>query len=77
LGGPARALKWALQGGEDYELLFTAAPSKLGLLRREFSKATGTPLSLIGRARRGRGVRMREAGKWKALPDAGYEHKIF
>jgi thiamine-monophosphate kinase len=71
------ALDWALRGGEDYELLFTAPPSKLGLLERDFRGRTGVSLSLIGRVKRGRGVRIKRHGKWKALADGGYEHKFF
>ena len=70
-------LDWALTGGEDYELLFTAPPSKLKLLEFEFSRLTGSQLSLIGRVKKGKGVRIHRKGKWRALPDSGYEHKIF
>ena len=76
----ARALRkdpldWALRGGEDYELLFTAPPSKarsiLGRLRRE----TGTAVSLIGRAVPARrGLRLRRAGRWTALRPGGWDH---
>jgi thiamine-monophosphate kinase len=72
-----KALDWALRGGEDYELLFTAPPSKFALLQKNFSRQTGVQLSQIGRVKRGRGVRMRAKGKWRALPDKGYDHQLF
>ena len=45
---------WALYGGEDYELLITVcggkgAPLKMRGLIRSLQRATGTPLSLIGK----------------------------
>jgi thiamine-monophosphate kinase len=70
-------LEWALSGGEDYELLVTVAPSKQRLLEREFSRMTGSNLTLIGRVKPGRAVRIRRKAAWKLLPDNGYEHEIF
>jgi thiamine-monophosphate kinase len=50
----ARALKepafhWALYGGEDYELLFTASPADAPGLISSVGGRTGTPVSVIGR----------------------------
>ncbi len=41
-------MKLAATGGEDYELLVTLSPEKLESLARDFSAATGTPLTPIG-----------------------------
>lgn len=39
---------WATSGGEDYELLFTAAPAQATALARRITDETGTPVSVIG-----------------------------
>lgn len=41
-------LEWALGGGEDYELLFTASPDRAEALTQAVQEATGTPVSVIG-----------------------------
>jgi thiamine-monophosphate kinase len=58
-------LTFALSGGEDYELLFTAAPSAE-------AGALGTKIGEIGE---GSGVRaVDESGKFIAIQRAGYDH---
>ena len=42
------ALTWALEGGEDYELLFTCPPERLQHARDLIARATSTPLTVIG-----------------------------
>src|SRR5262249_16904156 len=49
-GGPV-AMKYALHGGDDYELLFTAPPGK-----RIPSRIAGVPVTQIGRITRRRSV---------------------
>ena len=46
----ARRDEWhfALHGGEDYELLFTAPPAHAGELARRITAETGTPVAVIG-----------------------------
>jgi len=39
---------FALHGGEDYELLFTAPPARAGQLAQRITSETGTPVSVIG-----------------------------
>lgn len=46
-----------LAGGDDYEILFTAAPSALGLLT-DAAAAAGVPITRIGRVEAGEGVRV-------------------
>jgi len=41
-------LRWAVSGGEDYELLFTAMPDRAGDLARDVTARTGTPVHRIG-----------------------------
>jgi thiamine-monophosphate kinase len=50
LSRAARGDEWhfALHGGEDYELLFTAPPDRADQLARRISSETGTPVSVIG-----------------------------
>lgn len=74
-------LHWAFYGGEDYELLFTVpggkgSPLQLRRLSRSLQKATGTPLSVIGRvlpAARGVTV-VDQAGAARPLLPQGYSH---
>jgi len=72
--GKSRALKFALHGGEDYELLFTARPRArktiMGLERR-----ARTSFTLIGSVTEGGGALIESAGGKRAvLPPKGYEH---
>jgi len=58
-------LDWALalQGGEDYELCFTAPPEAERELAAAVKEATGTKVTCIGE------VLSEEAGRWVQLPD--------
>jgi len=47
----------AASGGEDYELLFTAPPSRDAAVRR-LSRRLGLEITLVGEVRRGRGVHL-------------------
>ncbi len=42
-------IQWALTGGEDYELLFTAGEDSTSGIRKMIEEETGTPCSVIGR----------------------------
>jgi len=50
LSRSARGSEWhfALRGGEDYELLFTAPPERAEDLARRITGETGTPVAVIG-----------------------------
>ncbi len=50
LGADPRA--WALSGGEDYELLFTATAEHAAALAARLAAETGTPATVIGEIRR-------------------------
>lgn len=68
--GAERALDFALNGGEDYELLFAAAAG----VKMPRSVA-GVPVTCIGRLTRSRGVRLvNAAGKLRPLRAGGWEH---
>lgn len=64
----------ALGGGEDYELLFTAAAGSVEAVRAELEGALGAPLRRIGRVVVGDGVRVFEGGRPLALAHPGYDH---
>jgi len=61
--------RFALHGGEDYELLFTAPGGK-----RVPSRIAGVAVRLIGHVTRGRGVFLREDGVKRELRPQGWEH---
>jgi thiamine-monophosphate kinase len=72
--GPAAALKSALHGGEDYELLFTAPPST-----RMPASIAGVPVTRIGtikprRSRHSLITLITPDGVRTALEPAGWEH---
>lgn len=68
-------LDLALQGGEDYELLFTASPANATAIAA-LSRRLGLPLTAIGRiTRKHTGRRLRLAtGTRRALTVTGYRH---
>jgi thiamine-monophosphate kinase len=68
--GPARAIKLALNGGEDYELLFAAAPAT-----RIPHSLTGVRVSRIGRVVCGNAVTLEDpGGRRRRLQSGGWEH---
>ena len=72
VGKPAREvdLEFALHGGEDYELLFTAPRSK-----RIPSQSAGVPITQIGHITRGRKVFLRnKGGIGQELQPRGWEY---
>jgi thiamine-monophosphate kinase len=62
-------LELAVAAGEDFELLFSASPDK----REAIERAAGLPVTWIGKAREGRGLRLVAAGG-RVLDVRGYEH---
>lgn len=69
---PAQLLSFALNGGEDYKLLFTAPPAKAKKLPVSFR---GTRLHRIGEISRSRAlVLVDAAGHEKPLTPRGYDH---
>jgi len=76
-GAPkGKALAYAVAGGEDYELLFTAAPDRAPQLGR-LAAATGVPITRIGRLKKSRPSLIRlvgSRGENIPLPSARFEH---
>jgi thiamine-monophosphate kinase len=66
--------RWALSGGEDYELLFTAAADTADRLAAEVSAATGTPVRRIGRIEAGAGPRFLDREGRPVAVAAGFDH---
>ena len=63
-------LQFALHGGEDYELLFTAPANK-----RVPNTIAGVPITRIGAITPGRQIKLKtHDGKSHPLPAAGWQH---
>jgi len=67
-------LDWALAGGEDYQLLFTAGEQQAASLRTLVREKTGKELFAVGRIVEGQGVFLEEAGQCREISYRGYEH---
>ncbi len=69
-------LPWAAAGGEDYELLLSCNASAFEDLSRGLVRATGTPLTAVGRIVAGQDVVfLDERGRAVDVP-AGFEHFV-
>lgn len=77
--GPAllpreQALEYVLAGGDDYELLFTAAPSQRAAVA-DAALAAGVPVARIGLVESEPGLRLVDgAGQPVSFRAAGYDH---
>ena len=71
IGSPARTvdLQFALHGGEDYELLFTAPGGK-----RIPGQIAGIPITQIGQITRGKCIFLTNKGEGFELVPEGWEH---
>jgi len=73
LGG-RRALRAALLGGEDYELLLAVPAARAAAFERASSRSNER-VTCIGRLNPGRGVRIRDAkGRALRAPSGGFDH---
>jgi thiamine-monophosphate kinase len=69
---PEHSLELALNGGEDYELLFAVSKRKAGKVPRTYR---GVPLRCIGQMHRSRDVLLTyQDGRKLPLAPAGYDH---
>jgi thiamine-monophosphate kinase len=62
-------LRFALHGGDDYELLFTARPGK-----KIPTRVMGVPVTRIGKMTRRQGMTLLEDGRTSRLSPQGWEH---
>jgi thiamine-monophosphate kinase len=71
IGRPPRKVeqRFALHGGEDYELLFTVPRG-----RPIPARAAGVPITPIGRITQGEGIRLHSDGSARPLAPRGWEH---
>ena len=70
----ASRLGFVLSGGDDYELLFTAAPGSREAVQRAGTQ-TGTRVTRIGRIERDRGLRVIDAqGRPVAMDFTSFDH---
>jgi len=72
VGGDARA--YALEGGEDFELIAAIAPRAFSHLARRFEARFGRPLRPVGRLDLEAGLRLQEDGRPRELAPGGWDH---
>ncbi len=70
---PGRALEFALHGGEEYELLFTA-PSDFRAKVEELSNGISIPITLIGEITSGEDLQLERNGVFELVKPSGYQH---
>jgi thiamine-monophosphate kinase len=71
---PDQAMRWALSGGEDYELCFTAPERNRGALEVALGQ-TGAPWACIGQMTAAAdGLRLTREGQVVTLEWKGYDH---
>ncbi len=67
-------IRFALTGGEDYELLFTASPHNCETIEQQ-AQTRGYRITRIGTIRPQRfGIQMRSDGRTQPMPATSYEH---
>ncbi len=67
-------MRYALSGGEDYELLLTVEAEMVDALREEMLRATGTMLTAVGRITEGGELRWSEHGEPREVELHGFSH---
>jgi thiamine-monophosphate kinase len=68
-------LRLALDGGEEYELLFTVRPENQQRIA-ELSTASGVALTALGEIVERGGLRLERDGALEPVQPAGYQHRI-
>jgi len=71
--GRELAREYALTGGEDYELLFTVPPARLGAMTAAIARGLG-PVTRIGSLVSGNGVRVFARGGVMQFSGSGFDH---
>ena len=71
----ADPLEYILNGGEDFELLFTAPPGKVAPVLPEFKEQLGLELTRIGEVTGQKGLFLKDGeGTLSALRPSGFDH---
>ncbi len=70
---PDKAIKWALSGGDDYQLCFTVPPERLGQLRALIDRGT-LQATAIGEIVAGDKVTCVRGNRIVEMPKSGYQH---
>jgi thiamine-monophosphate kinase len=73
LAADPKLIETVLTGGDDYEIVLTVAPTKLGDFRAA-ANAAGVSVSEIGRVSGGEGTRFVRAGEALSLARSSYSH---
>ncbi len=68
-------LKLALEGGEDYQLVFTA-PADVGEILQQLCRENGMKITSVGSIVAGEGVVLCRDGKRRDISFGGYEHRF-
>ncbi len=68
------ALQWALHGGEDYELLFTASTADREKVESLTAKLSGRPAVKVGSIIAGNGILLAKQSTKEPLESGGYLH---
>jgi thiamine-monophosphate kinase len=68
------ALEYALNGGEDFELIVAIKPRAFAHLVKLFKQRFGRALLPVGVLEKNEGLRIREASETRPLTAAGWEH---
>ncbi len=67
-------LRYALDGGEDFELIAAVAPRAFRYLATRYAQRFGRPLLAAGRLDAEPGLRLAERAEVRALQPAGFDH---
>lgn len=67
-------LGYALDGGEDFELLVAVAARAFPTIATRFRKEFGRELKRIGTAAEGGAILLREGSRTREIPSAGWDH---
>ncbi|PON18280.1 thiamine-phosphate kinase [Candidatus Entotheonella serta] len=71
----ADPLSYALHGGEDFELCFTASPMQIERICADYEQQFNRALVRVGTIHEGKGVTLRYTdGSQESLPARGYDH---
>jgi thiamine-monophosphate kinase len=68
------ATRYALDGGEDFELIVSVAPRAFAHLAHRFAVRFGRPLIAVGRLEADPGVRLLAGSETRELAAAGWDH---